>query len=219
MRSFLGPASRVSLFLPLVLGCGHGPAAPLDPPGLTDPPPPALFVEHAGELPPDVVARGPVCPAEVGVAPTAFFDEHLLVRLPPGLEGEQVPEQSPTFARSAAPLALGCAPDLAASVFLTDQQVGGSQPLARAREQLFANLNLPERLDMDVVEGSDEGRDISLALSFPDHPVWGETQLYLRMIESYGRVYAIGFFAERHSYAQLEPLFAVSAATMIALPG
>lgn len=218
MRSFPGPASLVSLCLPLVLACSHGPTAALEHAELT-PPPPSLFIEAQGEVPPDIVDRRPGCPAEVGVAPTPFFDERLLVRLPPGLEGEQIPKQSPNFARSAAPLAMGCAPGLAASVFVADQRVGGDKNLQRARERLFTNLNLPERRDVDIVGGSDEARDISLVLGFPDSAVWGETRLYLRMMERYGRVYALGFLAERRSYDQLEPLFAASATTMVALPG
>ena len=218
MRRAFAPA--LLLILPLListLGCGHAPSVS---PVAEVPPesPPPVFVERLGAAPPGVVVLGPACPAEVGDAPSSFFGDRLLVRLPPGVEGEQVPEQSPDFARSNSPLAMGCEAGLAASVFVDSHRDGSKRGLAAHRERLFANLNFPKHRDIDVVKGSDEGDDISLVMSFPDHPVWGETQVYVRMTERYGRIHTIGFLTERRKYHQLEPVFQASATTMVILP-
>jgi hypothetical protein len=182
------------------------------------PAPPAVFVELRGAPPPGIAEPGPACPAEVGIAPTSFFRDRVLVRLPPGVEGEQVPEQSPSFARSHRPILMGCEANLSASVFVDSQRNIGNAGLAGARARLFANLNFPDQRDIDIIKGSDEGDDISLVLSFPEHPVWGSLQVYLRMTERYGRVHTIGFLTETRNYHQLEPLFQSAAATMVVLP-
>ncbi|KIG17203.1 hypothetical protein DB30_03516 [Enhygromyxa salina] len=199
-------------------GCGHPPSvAPFTELGVALPP--AVFVEQLGAAPPGVVELGPACPAEVGVAPTSFFEDRVLVRLPPGVEGEQVPEQSPNFARSHSPIAMGCESGLTASVFVDSQRDTGKRGLAGARERLFSNLNFPDQRDIDIIKGSDEGEDISLVMSFPEHPVWGSVRVYLRMAERYGRIHTIGFLADQRSYHQLEPLFRASATTMVIVPG
>ena len=130
----------------------------------------------------------------------------------------RIPQQSLTFARSHSPIAMGCEPDLSASVFVESQRSLGKAGLAAARERLFTDLNFPDHRDIDIIEGSDEGDDISLVMSFPEHPVWGDLQVYLRMTERYGRTQTIGFLTERRSYHQLEPVFQAAAATMLALP-
>ncbi|PRP95228.1 hypothetical protein [Enhygromyxa salina] len=213
------PASLLILSILIsTAGCGHTPSvAPL--PELGVAPPPAVFIEQRGAAPPGVVELGPACPAVVGDAPTAFFDDRVLVRLPPGVEGEQVPEQSPSFARSHSPIAMGCESGLAASVFVDSQRNLGNKGLAAARERLFSNLNFPDHPDIDVVDGSDEGDDISLVMRFPNHPVWGGVRVYLRMTERYGRIHTIGFLTEQRSYHQLEPLFQASATTLLIVPG
>ena len=178
---------------------------------------PAVFVEQRAEPVPGVVERGPACPAEVGLAPTSFFRDRVLVRLPPGVEAEQVPERSTNFARSANPLAMGCEADLSAAVFVESQRRLRGQGLRSERARLFSDLNFPDELELEVFAGADTN-DTTFVVRFPDHPVWGTTWVYMRMVESYGWVHAIGFVTERSDYYPLEPLFAASAKTMIALP-
>lgn len=220
MRSLAGWLSISLLTFPLLCACSaHEVAGPVA--TLTEIEPaaePSVFIEQHGEAPPGVVELGPACPAEVGPAPSSFFGDLLLVRLPPGVEGELVTEQSPSFARSDRPLAMGCTPDLSASVFVESEAKHGGEKLAWARARLFANLNFPAEREILVLAGSDEGADISLSISFPGHPVWGETQVYLRMFDRYDRIHAVGFITDPRSYHQLEPLFSASAASMLALP-
>lgn len=177
---------------------------------------PAVFVEQRSAALPDVVEWGPSCPAELAPAPTAFFDEHVLIRLPLGIEGEQVPAQF-WIARSDRPLAMGCKPKLAASVFVSRTH-SGDEELARARERLFSDLNFPSEREIVIMRGSDADADVSMAISFPDHAAWGPTRVYLRTFVRYGHVHAVGFITERASYHQLEPVFAASAASMLAVP-
>jgi hypothetical protein len=177
-----------------------------------------VFVERRGPPPAGVVELGPACPAEIGDVPSAFFSDRLLVRLPPRVEGEQVPEQSPDFARSHSPISMGCAPDLAASVFVDSQRDLGKRGLPGARERLFSNLNFPEQRDIDILDGSDEADDITLVMGFPEHPVWGDMRVYLRMVERHGRIHTIGFLTDGRSYHQLEPVFRGAARTMVIVP-
>jgi hypothetical protein len=77
-----------------VLACR--PSAPTTAPE-SESPPPAVFAEQVEtEQQASVEAFPPitpgVCPAEVGMAPTPFFDERVLVRMPVGLENAQMVE-------------------------------------------------------------------------------------------------------------------------------
>jgi hypothetical protein len=177
---------------------------------------PAVFVEQRSAALPGIVESGPTCPAELAPAPTAFFHEHVLLRLPLGIEGEQVPAQF-SMARSDRPLAMGCEPKLAASVFVI-RTPSSNENLARARERLFAELNFPSEREVVIMRGSDADADVSMSISFPDHAAWGPTRVYLRTYARYGHVLAVGFITERGSYHQLEPVFAASTASMLALP-
>lgn len=216
MRPLVGLALLSLLTFPLVLGCGHptleGSAEPMSSEA------PRVFVERPGAPPPDIVDFGPSCPAELGIVPASFFGDQLLVRLPPAIEGEQVPERGPNFARSGGPLAMGCEDDLSASVFVQASRRYGAETLAQFRARLYSDLNFPEHIEVLTLDGSDEGHDISLSLSFPNHPVWGGMRVYLRMVDIYDRVHTLGFMAEHRSYHLLEPVFMASAETMVALP-
>jgi hypothetical protein len=220
MRVFAGPALLWLLSLPLVLACTHTPppAPALEATGAASVNQPAVFVEQRGAPPPGVAELGPSCPPEVGLAPSAFFGDQLLVRLPPELEAEQVPQRSPNFARSHSPLTMGCEPGLSAAIFLERETALDAEGLDATRARLFRSLNFPERLEILTLAGSDETDDISMSIGFPEHPVWGGTRVYLRMIERYGQVLAIGFITDLRSYHRLEPVFAASARTMVALP-
>jgi hypothetical protein len=176
---------------------------------------PAVFVEQRSAALPGIIETGPACPAELAPVPSAFFEEHVLLRLPLGIEGEQLPEQF-WMARSDRPLAMGCEPKLAASVFVS--RLRSDDDLTRAREQLFSDLNFPSEREVVIMRGSDADADVSMSISFPDHAAWGPTRVYLRTFARYGHVHAIGFITERSSYHQLEPTFAASAASMLALP-
>lgn len=219
MRAAVGSAwlsSLVSALIPL-LACSHGPAT-VEAVELAPVTAPLVFVEQRAAALPGVVERGPACRAEVGLAPTAFFRDRVLVRLPPGIEAEQVPERSTNFARSASPLAMGCEDGLAAAVFIESQAKLRRPGLASERARLFTDLNFPPEHELDLFDGAETDDDVTFAVRFPNHPVWGTTQVYMRMVESYGWVHAIGFVTERSDYHQLEPLFAASVKTMIALP-
>ena len=217
MRALVGLAS---LCLSTLSACSHNPAPVSrlsEPAALVSVTAPAVFVEQRAEPVPGVVERGPACPAEVGVAPTAFFRDRVLVRLPPGVEGEQVPERSTNFARSPSPVAMGCEPDLAAAVFVESQRKLRGQAMNMERARLFSDLNFPAEHELEIFDGADT-HDTTFVVRFPDHPVWGTTWVYMRMVESYGWVHTIGFVTESSDYHSLEPLFAASAKTMIALP-
>jgi hypothetical protein len=218
MRRAATPAWLLILSLLIwTAGCGHAPGVS-SVSELSAAAPPAVFVERRGPPPPGVVELGPACPAEIGHVPSSFFRDRVLVRLPPGVEGEQVPEQSPDFARSHSPISMGCEAGLAASVFVDSQRDLGKRGLPAARERLFSNLNFPEHRDIDILDGSDEGDDITLVMGFPDHPVWGDMRVYLRMTERFGRIHTIGFLTEGRNYHQLEPVFHGSAMSMVVVP-
>jgi hypothetical protein len=211
------PAGLFALLtFPLILACSQPSAVAPHEPELLDHAPPAVFVEHRSAALPGIVETGPSCPAELALAPTAFFHDHVVIRLPLGIEGEQVPGQF-SIARSDRPLAMGCEPKLAASVFVSRIPSGGHD-LARARERVFSDLNFPSEREVVIMRGSDADADVSMSISFPDHAAWGTTRVYLRTFTSYGHVHAVGFITERRSYHQLEPVFAASAASMLAVP-
>jgi hypothetical protein len=213
MRLHAGPFALLTF--PLVLACSQPQAVAPHEIGLGVAPP-AVFVEQRSAALPGIVETGPSCPAELADAPTAFFQEHVLIRLPLGIEGEQVPGEF-AVARSDRPLAMGCEPKLAASVFVSRTR-SGPENLVRARERLFSDLNFPSEREVVIMRGSDADADVSMAISFPDHAAWGPTRVYLRTFSRYGHVHAVGFITERGSYHQLEPVFAASAASMLALP-
>lgn len=204
------------LTFPLVLACSRPETVAPHEDTLAFATPPAVFIEQLSAALSDTVELGPSCPAELAPVPTPFFEDHVLVRLPLGIEGEQVPEQL-WFARSDRPLAMGCAPKLAASVFVSRTQ-SDDDNLARARERLFSDLHFPSEREVVIMRGADADADVSMSISFPDHPVWGSNRVYLRTFARYGHVHAIGFITERGSFHQLEPVFAASAASMLALP-
>jgi hypothetical protein len=202
------------LTFPLFLACTQPRSiAPLEPELVHTAP--AVFVEQRSAALPGVVERGPSCPAELAPAPTAFFQEHVLIRLPLGIEGEQVPAQF-WIARSDRPLPMGCEEKLAASVFVS--RTRSDEDLARARERLFSDLNFPSEREVVIMRGSDADADVSMSISFPDHAAWGPQRVYLRTFARHGHVHAVGFITERGSYHQLEPVFAASAASMLAVP-
>jgi hypothetical protein len=210
-------AARASLLtFPLFLACSHPRTAVPHEPGSSLGGPPAVFVEQRSAPLPGFVELGPACPAELAPAPSAFFHEQLLIRLPLGIEGEQVPGQF-SMARSERPLAMGCAPKLSAAVFVSRTHFG-DDTLARARERLFFDLDFPSEREVVILRGSDADADVSMSISFPDHAAWGPTRVYLRTFARYGHVHAVGFITERSSYHQLEPVFAASAASMLAVP-
>lgn len=212
MRLYAGWFSL--LIFPLFLACS--PPRPVAPHELelVDAAP-AVFVEQRSAALPGIVETGPACPAELAPAPTAFFQEHVLIRLPLGIEAEQVPAQF-SIARSDRPLAMGCEPKLAASLFVS--RIRSNEDLARAREQLFFDLNFPSEREVVIMRGSDADADVSMSISFPDHAAWGPSRVYLRTFARHGHVHAVGFITERGSYHQLEPVFIASAASMLAVP-
>lgn len=214
MRQHAGLFSLLTF--PLVLACSQPRAVAPHEPGLDAAAPPAVFVEQRSAALPGIVELGPSCPAELASAPTAFFQEHVLIRLPLGIEGEQVPGQF-SLARSERPLAMGCESKLAASVFVSRSH-STDDNLARARERLFSDLNFPSEREIVIMRGSDADADVSMSISFPDHAAWGPTRVYLRTFARHGHMHAVGFITERRSYHQLEPVFAASAATMLAVP-
>lgn len=210
------PAGLFSLLtFPLVLACSQPRSVAPHEPGLVFAAP-AVFVEQRSAPLPGIVESGPSCPAELAPAPTAFFQEQVLIRLPLGIEREQVPSEF-WLARSDRPLAMGCEENLAASVFVSRIGYGGDD-LVRAREQLFSNLNFPMEREVVIMRGSDADADVSMSISFPDDVAWGPTRVYLRTFARYGHVHAVGFITQRQSYHQLEPVFAASAASMLAVP-
>jgi hypothetical protein len=215
MRPYAGLALCSLLTFPSILACSHPEPIAMNEPGLAVTAPPAVFVEQRSAPLPGFLELGPACPAELATAPTAFFREQVLIRLPLGIEREQVQGQF-SFARSERPLAMGCEPKLAASVFVS--RTHSFQDLVSAREQLFVDLNFPSEREVVVVRGSDSDADVSMSISFPDHPAWGPSRVYLRTFTRYGHVHAVGFITERGSYHQLEPVFAASAASMLAVP-
>jgi hypothetical protein len=210
MRSLAGLV--LSSLLSVLLACHPHPAP--SSPELQAASPPRVFVEQRGAPPPGYVELGPSCPAEVGLAPTAFFSDQLLIRLPPEIDGEQLSKGSKVL-RSARPLKMGCEDGLSASVFVVRSYTQG--PLASERVQLFGDLNFPKQIETTILRGSDNDGDVSMSLAFPDDAVWGTTRVYLRMINRHGLVYGIGFITDASSYHRLEPVFAASANTMVAL--
>lgn len=216
MRSLAGLALTSSLLslLSLLSACSR-PQASVEPVAEAWSATPSVFVEDRGAVLPGFVELGPSCPASVGLAPTPFFGDSLLIRLPPEVDGEQIRQES-RLARSPRPLTMGCADDLAASVFLARSYSNGS--LAVERKRLFGDLNFPAQVEATILHGSDADDDISMSLSFPGDGVWGSTRVYLRMFTRYGRVYGVGFVADTSDYHRLEPVFAASANTMLAVP-
>jgi hypothetical protein len=206
----------VSLLTFPILAC-H-PTLPLAPdePGLAGTVPPSVFVEQRSAPLPGVVELGPACPPELSPAPSAFFRDHLIIRLPLGVESEQITEQL-WISRSERPLAMGCEPKLAASVFVSHNRFGHEQ-LAPAREYLFHALDFPDEREVVILRGSDADADVSMAISFPDHAAWGPIQVYVRTFSRHGYFHAVGFITERSDYHRLEPVFAASAASMLAVP-
>lgn len=218
MRSTLGSA-LLALVCFSTLACSHDRVAaqPTSLPfGPSSSPPPSVFVEQYGTSLVGFVDPGPSCPAEVGLAPTAFFDDQLLIRLPPEVEGEQIPAAA-GLARSPRPLAMGCEPGLSAAVFVARSYHRAAE-LAGTRRQLFSDLNFPEHVEATILRGSDSDDDVSMSIAFPDNAVWGATQVYLRMFKRHGRTFSVGFITEASSYHRLEPVFAASANTMVAVP-
>jgi hypothetical protein len=215
MRPHAGLALVSLLTFPWILAC-H-PARPVAPdmPDVTRTEPPAVFVEHDTWQWGAAVELGPGCPAELAPAPSTFFRERLLIRLPLGVESEQVPGQF--FMARSGVLAMGCEPKLAASVFVSRSPFHDDE-LARARERLFFDLDFPSEREVVILRGSDADADVSMSISFPDHAAWGSTRVYLRTFARYGNVHAVGFITERSSYHRLEPIFAASAASMLAVP-
>jgi hypothetical protein len=216
MRLHLGLFLVSLLTFPWILACNLPPQVAPNESGLADEVPPTVFVEQRSAPLPGVVELGPACPAELAPAPSAFFRDHLLIRLPLGVESEHVTEQL-WISRSQRPLAMGCEPRLAASVFVSRNHFK-DQDLAQAREYLFGNLDFPDEREVVILRGSDSDADVSMSISFPDHAAWGPIQVYVRTFSRYGFFHAVGFITERSSYHQLEPVFAASAASMLAVP-
>jgi hypothetical protein len=213
MRPHAGLFLVSLLTFPWILACHQlPPAAPGEPASV----PPAVFVELRSNPLPSAIELGPACPPQLGPAPSSFFSDHLLNRLPVGVGSEQVPGGM-WISRSDRPLTMGCEPDLAASLFVSRNRFH-HENLARAREYMFDALDLPSEREVVILRGSDSDDDVTMAISFPDHAAWGSLRMYVRTFNRYGSFHAVGFITERTNYHQLEPVFAASAASMQAVP-
>ena len=78
--------------------------------------------------------------------------------------------------------------------------------------------DFPAEFEVVILRGSDNDDDVSMSLSFPASSVWSGTQVYLRMFKRHGGTFSVGFITEASSFHRLEPVFAASANTMVALP-
>lgn len=215
MRPLVGLSLVSLLTFSWISGC-HEP--PLVGPGeveTTSTAAPAVFVERRTPASLGVVETGPACPPQLAPAPSSFFRDHLLIRLPLGVESEQVPQQL-WISRTERPLSMGCEPKLTASMFVGFRRLDTDLPLAR--DYLFEALDFPSEREVVIMRGSDADADVSMSISFPEHAAWGSSRVYVRTFTRFGHFHAVGFITDRSSYHQLEPVFAASATSMLAVP-
>jgi hypothetical protein len=151
-----------SLLAIVAIGCLPRPHVPEPEP---EPGPPVVFGEHVEPVAEDpALPLAPItpgeCPAEVGMVPTALFEERVLVRLPAGLDDSNFVEVGPYLARSSAAVAaLDCRTDpateatiLAAALTLRpDDEV---QSLDAVRDHAIAEFGYPS--GYAILEGVSE---------------------------------------------------------------
>jgi hypothetical protein len=205
-----------------VLACR--PVAPVSEPDS----PPVVFGEKLQPVaePPseafEPIRKG-ACPAEVGMVPTAFFEDRVLVRLPGGLDDSNLIEVGPTLARSSdAVESVDCRPDagrakvLAAAVSLRQTQPDMS--LEQVREHVVAEFGYPD--DYVILEAErepDSGRGMwVVALKTGDGST---TRALIVLKSSSGFVAAMMFEASVEDWPALVDSFVESGNRLLVVPG